>query len=174
VADHIGREEVFVPKKKWHNGTNFREEAERKLKSGLPRPEEKLPEAVEENVRRLMRTGAITCGASASIREVAQILAVNSSHYCVVTNQSHEVLGIISARSILRAFDRDLDKTTAQDILLPHTFTITPNSTLKEAIRLMDGRKIEHLIVTSDQDGSRAVVGLLHVEDIIAKMARED
>ncbi len=163
-----------MPKKKWHNGANFREEAERKLKSGLARPEEKLPEAVEENVRRLMRAGAITCGASASIREVAQILAVNSSHYCVVTNQSHEVLGIISARSILRAFDRDLDKTTAQDILFPHTFTITPNSTLKEAIRLMDRRKIEHLIVTSDREGSGAVVGLLHVEDIIAKMARED
>ncbi len=121
-----------------------------------------------------MRMGAITCGASASIREVAQILVVNSTHYCVVTNQSHEVLGIISARSILRAFGRDLDKTTAQDILLPHTFTITPNTTVKEAIRLMDGRKIEHLIVTSDRDGSKAVVGLLHIEDIIAKMAREE
>jgi CBS domain-containing protein len=174
VTDRIGTEEVFVPKKKWRNGANFREEEERKQKSGLPRPEEKLPEAVEETVRRLMRTGAITCGASASIREVAQILAVNSSHYCVVTNQSHEVLGIISARSILRAFDRDLDKTTAQDILLPHTFTITPNSTLREAIALMDRRKIEHLIVTSDREGSKAVVGLLHVEDIIAKMAQEE
>ena len=163
-----------MPSEKWHNGTNSREEAERNLKSGLPRPEEKLPEAVEDNVRRLMRLGAITCGPGASIREVAQILAVNSSHYCVVTNQSHEVLGIISARSILRAFDSDLDKTTAQDILLPHTFTITPNSTLKEAIRLMDGRKIEHLIVTSDREGSKAVVGLLHIEDIIAKMAQEE
>ena len=129
---------------------------------------------MEENVRRLMRSGAITCEAGASIRDVAQIMVVNSSHYCVVTNQSHEVLGIISARSILRAFDRDLDKTTAQDILLPHTFTITPNSTLKEAIRLMDGRKIEHLIVTSDRNGSKAVVGLLHIEDIIAKMAQEE
>ena len=134
----------------------------------------KLEQAMEENVRRLMRSGAITCEASASIRDVAQIMVVNSSHYCVVTNQSHEVLGIISARSILRAFDRELDRTTAQDILLPHTFTITPNSTLKEAIRMMDGRKIEHLIVTSDRAGSKAVVGLLHIEDIIAKMAQEE
>jgi len=130
--------------------------------------------AVEEIVRRLMRTGSITCSASDSVRKVAQILAVTSTHYCVVTNQSHEVLGIISARSILRAFGKDLDKTTAQDILLPHTFTITPNSTLREAIRLMDRRKIEHLIVTSDREGSKAVVGLLHIEDIIAKMAQEE
>jgi predicted transcriptional regulator len=128
--------------------------------------------AVEENVRRLMRKGAITCGASASIREVAQILAVNSSRYCVVTNQSHEVMGIISARSILKAFGSNLDETRAQDILIPHTFTVTPNSTLREAIRLMDRRKIEHLIVTLD--GSKAVVGLLHIEDIIAEMAQEE
>ena len=74
----------------------------------------------------------------------------------------------------MRAFGRDLDKTTAQDILLPHTFTITPNSTLREAIALMDRRKIEHLVVTSEREGSKAVVGLLHIEDIIAKMAKEE
>ena len=101
-AGHIGREECFVVREKWHNDTDFREEAERKLESGLPRCEEELPEAMEENVRRLMRTGAITCVASDSIREVAQILAVDSSHYGVATNQNHEVPGVISARSILR------------------------------------------------------------------------
>ena len=47
------------------------------MKSGPPGPEEKIPEAVEDNVRRLMRLGAITCGPGVSIREVAQILAVN-------------------------------------------------------------------------------------------------
>ena len=38
----------------------------------------------------------------------------------------------------------------------------------------MDGRKIEHLIVTSDRNGSKAVIGLLHVEDIIARMVPEE
>ena len=129
-----------MAREKWPNDTNFHEEGERKRKSGLPQTEEKLPETVEENVRRLMRTGAITCGAVLASGSGPRRV-VPPSHYCVVTNQSHEVLGVISARSILRAFDRDLDKTTAQDILFPHTFTITPNSTVKEAIRLMDGKE---------------------------------
>lgn len=99
-------------------------------------------------------------------------MVVNATHYCVVINQSHEVLGVISARSILKAFDRDLDQTTAKDVLLPYTFTITPNTPLSEAIHLMDKHKIEHLIVVSDRHGSKAVLGMLHVEDIIDGMVQ--
>jgi predicted transcriptional regulator len=128
---------------------------------------------MEERVMKLMRKGAITCGEEASVREVAQILAVNSTRYCVVINQKHEVLGIVSARSILDAFGRDLDRTRAKDILVPHTYTITPNTLLAEAVRLMDGKKVEHLVVVSDRPGSKAVLGMLHVEDIVDGMVRD-
>jgi predicted transcriptional regulator len=128
---------------------------------------------MEEKVLRLMRKGAITCGEETSIREVAQIMVVNSTHYCVVINHNHEVIGIISSRSILKAFDRDLEQTRARDILVPYTFTITPSTPLREAIQLMDKRKIEHLIVVSDRPGSKAILGLLHVEDIVDRMALE-
>ena len=122
----------------------------------------------------LMKKGVISCGEETSIKEVAQILAVNSTRYCVVTNKEHEVLGIISARSILKAFGRDLDDTSAKEILLPHTYTISPNMPLSEAIRLMDRRKIEHVIVTSDRPGSKAVLGMLHIEDVISAMVEEE
>ena len=126
---------------------------------------------MEERVMRLMRKGAITCGEETSTREVAQIMMVNATHYCVVINQQREVVGIISSHSILKAFGSDLDRTRAGDILVPYTFTITPSTPLKEAIQLMDRRKIEHLIVVSDRPGSKAILGLLHVEDIVDRMA---
>jgi len=125
-------------------------------------------------VMSLMRRGAISCGEETSIREVAQILAVNSSRYCVVTNKAHEVLGIVSARSLLKAFGQDLDNTPVKQILLRHTYTIGPNSPLSEAIQLMNRRKIEHVIVTSDRPGSIAVLGVLHVEDILSAMLKEE
>jgi signal-transduction protein with cAMP-binding, CBS, and nucleotidyltransferase domain len=125
-------------------------------------------------VMNLMSKGAISCGEETSIKDVAQILAVNSTHYCVVTNKEHEVLGIISARSILKAFGKDLDRALAKDILLRHTYTISPNTPLSEAIRLMDRRKIEHVIVTSDRPGIKAVLGMLHVEDILSAMVPEE
>jgi CBS domain-containing protein len=98
-------------------------------------------------------------------------MVVNRIRYCVIVNNAHEVLGIISARSILKAFGKDLDTLKAKDILLPYTITITPNSPLKDAIELMKKRKIEHLIVVSDKPASKAVFGILHAGDVVAKMA---
>ncbi|ABK18358.1 CBS domain-containing protein [Syntrophobacter fumaroxidans] len=128
---------------------------------------------MEARVMSLMRRGAVTCTENMSVREVAQIMVVNRIYYCVVVNEDHEVLGVISARSILRGFGMDLDRTKAGDILLHYTVTITPRSPLKEAINLMCRRKIEHLIVVSDHPGSKTILGLLHAEDIVARMATE-
>ena len=126
---------------------------------------------MEETVVRLMKRGAITCTGEASVREVAQIMVMNRIRYCVVVNERHEVLGIISARSILRAFGVDLDATKARDILLPYTITITPSSPLSTAVELMTEKRIEHLIVVSDRPGSKVVYGLLHGEDLVRAMA---
>ena len=126
---------------------------------------------MEEKVMHLMRRGAITCTEETSIREVAQIMVVNRIRYCVVVNSAHEVVGIISARSILKAFGKDLDKTKAKDILLPYTITIYPSSPLKQAIDIMHKKRIEHIIVVSDKPGSKAVLGILHASDIVSKMA---
>jgi len=90
----------------------------------------------------------------------------------VVVTERHEVKGIISARSLLKSFGRDLDVVRAKDILLPYTITITPNSPLKDAIELMNKKKIEHLIVVSDRPGSKAVLGMLNAVDIVSKMAK--
>jgi osmoprotectant transport system ATP-binding protein len=129
-------------------------------------------ESMEHKVMNLMRRGAITCTQETSIQEVAQIMVVNKIRYCVVVDEKHEVKGIISARSMLRAFGKDLEKTKAKDILLPYTVTITPNSLLKEAADLMSKQRIGHLIVVSDRPGSsRVIVGLLHAEDVVARMA---
>jgi len=127
---------------------------------------------VEETVVRLMKRGAITCTEDTSVREVAQIMVMNRIRYCVVVNQKHEVLGIISARSILKAFGRDLDGTKAKDILLPYTITITSRSLLSEAVDLMARKRIEHLIVVSDRPDSKVVYGLLHGEDLVPFMTK--
>ena len=127
---------------------------------------------MEETVVRLMKRGAITCTEDTSVREVAQIMVMNRIRYCVVVNQKHEVLGIISARSILKAFGRDLDGTKAKDILLPYTITITSRSLLSEAVDLMARKRIEHLIVVSDRPDSKVVYGLLHGEDLVPFMTK--
>ncbi len=124
-----------------------------------------------EEVKHFMRRGAITCTEDTSVTEVAQIMFVNRVRYCVVVNRQHEVMGIISADSILRAYGRDFGTTRAKDILYPYSLVTTPSTPLKEAIGLMCGKKVEHLIVVSDRPGSKAVIGILSSRDIIRKMA---
>jgi len=129
--------------------------------------------AMDETVSSLMERGAITCTEDRSIREVAQIMVVNRLHYCVVVGTRNDVKGIISARSILMALGKNLDRTKASDILLPYTITVTPATPLAEAIRLMHEKRIEHLIVVSDKPGSQAVLGILPAGAIVQSMARQ-
>lgn len=126
---------------------------------------------LDKKVMHAMRRGAFTCTEDTTLRDVAQIMTLNNIRYCVVVNDQHEILGVISARSILRGFGKDLEQTRAGDILLPYTVTITPNTPLKEAVDLMTRKRIEHLIVIPDRPGARAILGLLHAEDIVGKMA---
>ena len=129
---------------------------------------------METKVSSLMRRGAITCTQETSIQEVAQIMVVNRIRYCVVIDEKHEVKGIISTRSILKALGSDLEKTRVKDVLLPYTITITPGTPFKDAADLMAKKRVEHIIVVSDRPGSKAIMGLLHAEDVIARMAGDD
>jgi len=130
---------------------------------------------MKEYVRQLMRRGAITCSETTSIRDIAQIMVVNQVRYCVVINNEHEVIGIVSADSLICTFGLDLDETKAQDIIVKdkrRVFTTTGKTPLTEAIDIMKRLKIGHLVVLADHPASRAVLGILFSSDIVAEMAR--
>ena len=125
-----------------------------------------------EQIKHLMRRGAMTCNEEMSVRSVAQIMVVNRLRYCVVINKQCEVKGIISADSILRAYGKDIDTVRARDILESYSFATTPATSLPEAIALMTKKKIEHLIIVGDPPRNRSVLGILHASDIVGRMAR--
>ena len=119
-----------------------------------------------------MRRGAVTCTEDKSIREVAQIMVVNRLRYCVVVNGRNEIQGIISSRSILKAFGKNLDTTRAGDILIPYTVTVTQNTAPADAVKLMQEKKVEHIIVISDKSKSKVILGILSAADIVRHMAQ--
>ena len=125
-----------------------------------------------EFVRDLMRHGAITCTLETPIKEVAQIMIINRVRYVVVVDEHNSVAGIISARSILKAWGKDLEKTTAKDVLLPYTVTTTPETPLTDAIKMMQRRRIQHLVIVSDRPPQKRVMGILSASDIVRHMAR--
>jgi crotonyl-CoA carboxylase/reductase len=120
-------------------------------------------------VRDLMHRGVITCSLETSIRDVAKMMDVNRIRSVVVTDDQGSVSGIVSLISILKAWGKDLDKITAEDILQPYTVTVSPDSALEEAVKLLQKKRIEHLVIVSPQ--GRRAVGVLTTFDIIQYMA---
>jgi len=119
-----------------------------------------------------MRRGAMTCNEDMSVRSVAQIMVVNHLRYSVVINRQCEVKGIISADSIIRVYNKDIDSLKARDILQTYSFTTTPATPLAGAIELMKKKKIEHLIVVGDPPRDRSVLGMLHASDIVRSLGQ--
>ncbi|HXW68418.1 MAG TPA: CBS domain-containing protein [Dissulfurispiraceae bacterium] len=127
----------------------------------------------KERVAQCMRRGAITCSEETSLHFVAQIMVVNRIRYCTIVNANHEVRGLISADNMLNAFGRDFNETTVKEILNPDTIvTVTLGTPIEDAVALMAQKGIEHLVVVSERAGSRAVIGIVCANDIVAKMAR--
>ena len=125
-------------------------------------------------VKDVMHRGVITCLRDKPLKEVARLMVHNDIREVVVVDESLEVFGVISDCLLVKAFGRDLDKTDAEDILLPYTIDITPGATLAEAIELMRKKKIRSLVVV-EGEGYRHPkwpVAILSCTDIIEEMAK--
>jgi arabinose-5-phosphate isomerase len=81
------------------------------------------------------------------------------------------LLGILSDGDLRRLFERDGPAAfhcTAADILNPAPHSIAPEALAAEALALMERNKITSLIVTVDGSLTTAVLGVLHLHDILA------
>lgn len=121
-------------------------------------------------VRDYMHRGVITCHLDTPVKEIARIMDANNIRSVVVTDDRGEVWGIVSLISILKAWGKDLEKLTAEDILQPYTVTISPESPIEEAVELLKKKRIEHLVIVHPGVVRRAV-GILTTFDIIQHMA---
>jgi len=120
-------------------------------------------------VRDLMHRGIVTCHLQTSVKDIAKIMDANSVRSVVVTDDRGEVWGIVSLISILKAWGQDLEKMTAEDLLQRVTVTISPEAPIEEAVRLLQKKRIEHLVILHPE--IRRAVGVLTTFDIIQHMA---
>jgi arabinose-5-phosphate isomerase len=82
-----------------------------------------------------------------------------------------KLLGILSDGDLRRLFERsgpDAFHKTAAEILNPSPRTIAPTPFAGDALALMERHKITALIVTEDGSAASAVVGILHLHDVLA------
>ncbi len=122
-------------------------------------------------VRDVMAHGVPTCSPFAHLKEVAKIMATEKKPFLVVADETGEMWGIITEMIVLKNLGEDL---TAEDIMASPVFTVSPTISLKEALKTMVQKGIQHLIVehATPEQPSRPV-GYLSSSHIIQAFSDE-
>ncbi len=101
-----------------------------------------------------------------SIAVVSALLAARRIGAVLVLDTAGQLLGIVSERDIVRALagqgTATLEMTAAQ-LMTSSLFTVTPATTVAEAMTLMTANRVRHLPVLRDG----ALAGLVSIGDIV-------
>jgi CBS domain-containing protein len=107
-----------------------------------------------------------TVGPTASIAEVAEVLAKHRIGAALVMDRVDQLLGIISERDIVRSLAANGGHTlemTAGQLMTRALQIATPDTTVEEAMRMMTEGRFRHLPVV---DHGR-VAGLISIGDVV-------
>ena len=123
-------------------------------------------------VRDLMHSGATlpSVAPTATLPEI--IHEISAKRLGITTVQSHgKLLGVLSDGDLRRLFERDGPEAfhrTAAEILNSAPRTIAPELFAADALALMERHKITALLVTVDGTSATAVLGIVHLHDILS------
>lgn len=99
-------------------------------------------------------------------KEIAETLTRHRIGAVLVRDPSGAVVGIVSERDLVRAMaaaGRAPDALSAEDMMTRSLATVTPASTITEALGMMTDRRIRHLPVLEDG----ALCGMVSIGDLV-------
>lgn len=101
------------------------------------------------------------------VASVTRTLAQHRIGAVLVTEADGTVIGIVSERDVVRAMAAVGDgvmRMTAGQLMTRVLHTVTPGSTVQDALRMMTDRRVRHLPVLAE-DGSLA--GMVSIGDLV-------
>jgi CBS domain-containing protein len=119
-------------------------------------------------VSEIMTKATVTDAAQDSLAEAAARMW-NAQTGSLLVMEGEHLLGIVTERDVLRAIAHGMDpnQVPVKDLMRTDVITVGPQTSLKEAAKLMATKWIRHLPVV---EGSR-VVGILSQRDLTGVLA---
>ena len=129
-------------------------------------------------VRDLMHPGILTCKSTASLGQVAVLLAQHHLHALVVADRDGRPLGIISDFDLLAGewLSSDLEslaamrKLTASDLMSHPINSVDAGLPLAEAVQLLIAEAVSRLLVTENGKPT----GIISLSDFVASIANQE
>ncbi len=100
------------------------------------------------------------------LMEIVATIASRRIGAVLVRSEPGELVGIVSERDVVKALaakGSGLDALAARDVMTPDVTTVTPQTSINDAMELMDKGYFRHLPVL-DQG---ALVGIISVRDVV-------
>ena len=127
--------------------------------------------AMNRTVRDVMCRDVITCRVNATAEEIARIMLDNNVSALVVIDERLNACGIVSKTNLLGLYGKDLSSIIAEDIMNPKLLTVSPDTLVYDAIRLMLEHKVHQVVIVTEGGAHRRSVGIFTSGDAVALMA---
>ena len=123
----------------------------------------------EKRVRDVMTRGVVTVPFDTPVSEIARLLVEGDISGVAVTAPDNEAVGVISEIDLIKVFDKDWDKLTAEEVMSTFVRTINPEMTIKKAADIMRDLNIHRLLILHKAPGRSydVPVGILSASDIL-------
>ncbi len=108
--------------------------------------------------------------ANISVAEAARVMALQKIGAVLITEHDH-LEGIFTERDLVHrvvAAGRDVDRTKLDEVMTPDPVSVTPATSVEEALRTMRERRLRHLPVISDG----RVIGVVSSRDIMSERVK--
>ena len=125
----------------------------------------------EKTVRDWMHRGVVTCHPETPVQEVAQTLEAQNISALVVVNDKGDALGVISRTDLVNSrfiqpYFRHWHGMGAEHLMTKPVVSVTAETTIREAVLLLNEKHIHRLVVVERVDGHSKPVGILSVTDL--------
>ena len=125
-------------------------------------------------VGEVMTANPISIAETASLAEAAKILDTQKITGLPVLDAGGALVGVLSQTDLVRAranqeFVQNWPGLPVGQIMTKPALTISVTSSLEEAARIMDGRRVHRLVVT---DGAATPIGIISTSDLVRSWLR--
>ncbi|HUK39822.1 MAG TPA: CBS domain-containing protein [Candidatus Acidoferrales bacterium] len=125
----------------------------------------------EATVGDWMHPGVITCHPETPVQEVAETMDVKDISALVVVDEGGEAIGVISRTDMVNGrfvqpYLKHWRGMTAEHLMSKPVISVSPQTRITEAVRLLQEKRIHRLVVIEESAGHRRPLGILSVTDL--------
>ena len=125
-------------------------------------------------VQEVMHEGVLSCDSTLGLPEAAKLMMDAKMRSLVVIDADCGLAGIVSQSDMVNARllqheGQNWNMMTVRDVMTSMVLTVTPETTIKEAARLMIEYRIHRVVVAGD-DNPCQPVGVLSMGDVMRYM----